>query len=247
MIKNRKILLTGATGGVGKAIAERLYIAGANLFLISKSEDKLKKLKKSLIRTNSTGSIEYLSIDLRETDQLEAKTIEIIESLDGSLDVLINNAGIGHHGKIETVEVSELQEVFAVNVLAPILLTSRLLPLTAQSDGGHIVNISSILGSRSMPRTAVYTASKHALTGFSKTLRSEAALQGVCVTLIEPGAIETEFIRHTHNPEAKKFFSKRDLVKLNPEVIADWVAKVLESDSNTCSEVIQIMPKNQII
>ena len=247
MIKGKKIVLTGATGGVGSEIAKMLYEAGARLILVSKNENKLKQLQESLTGDESSEIVKYLAVDFNNLEQVKKSVYEIIKIFNSSIDVLINNAGIGYHGKIETIDADELKEVFAVNTIAPIIITSKLLPFVSRSDAGHIINISSILGSRSMARTAAYAASKHALTGFTKVLRLEASRQGVRVTAIEPGAIDTAFILRTHESEAKEYFSKRKLTKIPPKVIADWIIKIIESDPMACPEMIQIMPQDQII
>ena len=246
-LKGKKVLLTGATGGVGKEVAKKLREAGANLLLISKDEGKLKDLQKTLFGDKKLGEIKYLALDFNNLDDVERAIPEIISTFGGHIDILINNAGMGYHGKIETIDTNELKEVFTINVLSPIIITSRLLSIISKSDAGHIVNISSILGSRSMERTASYTASKHALTGFTKVLRQETARRKIRVTTIEPGAINTQFVQRTHESEAKDHFSERKLIKIPPETIASWIIKVIESDPMVCPEVIQIMPQEQII
>lgn len=215
--------------------------------LISKNEAKLRKLQEYLTSGKEPEFVKYLALDFSDLEQVKKLAPEIIKIFDSSIDILINNAGIGYHGKIETIDTDELKEVFAVNTLAPIIITSKLLPFISQSDTGHIINVSSILGSRSMMRTAAYTASKHALTGFTKVLRLEAAQLGVRVTAIEPGAIETTFAQRTHESEAKEYFSKRKLTKIPPKVIAGWIVEVIKSDPTICPEMIQIMPQDQII
>lgn len=244
IFKDQNIILTGATGGVGTEVAKELYKAGANLLLISKSRDKLENLRKSLTCDEEKyNKVRYLAADfnnLKEVEQVVPKITQIFKQI----NVLINNAGIGYHGKIATIDINEMEEVFNVNVLSPILLTSRLLPILKT---GHIINLSSILGSRAMEFTAVYTASKHALTGFTKVLRKETAEQKICVTVIEPGAIDTTFIKRTHDHDACRHFSKRKLKKISAKEIAGWVIKIIDSDSSTSPELIRIMPQEQII
>lgn len=246
IIQDKKIILTGSTGGVGKEIANALYREGAHLLLISKNVTKLKQLKDLLLTSNGSGIVDYLAIDFNDLEKVK-ESIGDITKVFTSIDVLINNAGIGYHEKVGTINLDELREVFSVNVLSPIILTSGLLPLISRSASGHIINMSSILGSRAMTRTAVYTASKHALTGFSKALRSEVLENGVRVTVVEPGAIETDFIKRTHDPEAKAYFSKRNLIKIPPVTIANWVIEIIKSDPVVCPEVVQIMPRDQIV
>ena len=246
IINGKKIVLTGATGGVGREIARMLREDGAHLLLISENKAQLNRLQKSLINDKKPETVKCLTVDFRDLEKTEESARKIAEIFN-PIDVLINNAGIAYHGKVETIEADELLEVFAVNALAPIIITSKLLSYISRSAAGHIINISSILGSRAIMRTSAYTASKHALTGFSKALRLEASQRGVRVTLIEPGAIGTDFIKRTHNSEAKEYFAKRKLIKIPPAVIAGWIAKTIKSDPVVCPEVIQIMPRDQII
>ena len=247
IIKGKKVVLTGATGGVGREIAKLLYEAGAHILLVSKNEVKLKQLQKSLVGDGELETVKFLAVDFCNPEQVNNIAFEISKIFGSSIDVLINNAGLGYHGKIETIEADELKEVFSVNALAPIIITSRLLPFISRSDVGQIINVSSILGSKAMVRTAAYTASKHAITGFTKVLRLEAAQLGVKVTVIEPGAIETDFVQRTHEPEAKGYFSKRKLIRIPPKIIAEWITEVIKTDSMVCPEVIQIMPQDQIV
>lgn len=247
MKKSKNIILTGATGGVGSEISKLLVDSGMNLLLVSKDEKKLQLLQEKLLKRRYGAFVKFIAIDFNNPEKVGGSVDDIIKIFRGKIDVLINNAGIGYHSKITSVDLDELKEVFSVNVLSPIILTSKLFKNIAKSDFGHVINISSILGSRAMERTATYTASKHALSGFTKVLRIEGAKDKVRVTTIEPGAIETSFIKKTHDTETKKHFLKRKLIKIKPKVIADWVLKVIEIDTSVCPEILQIMPRDQII
>lgn len=247
MKKCKNIILTGATGGLGSEISKSLVDFGVNLLLVSKDAKKLQKLQELLLKRREIAFVKFIPVDFNNLGKVEESVDDIVKIFEGKIDVLINNAGIGYHSKITSIDLDELKEVFAVNTLSPIILTSKLFKNIAKSDFGHIINISSILGSRAMDRTATYTASKHALSGFAKVLRIEGAKHKIRVTTIEPGAIETSFIERTHDAETKKHFSKRKLIKIEPKIIADWVLKAIETDTSVCPEIIQIMPQNQVV
>lgn len=247
MYKLGNIILTGATGGVGTEICKILYDNGANLLITSKNEEKLKTLTKKVKEKGGIGRISHLALDLKELDNIDKFVEKSIHLLDGRLDVIINNAGLAYHCDVNNIIRSELEETFNINALGPIYLTSCLLRFLYKSEKGKIINISSFLGSKGMKNTATYTASKHALNGFSKVLRLELANKGIPVTLIEPGAIETDFILRTHDNKTKKIFQQRKIKKLSPEVIADIVYNLLRYDNTICPEIIRITPTGQAI
>ncbi len=241
---NRKVILTGAAGGVGREITKLLCQYGASIVITSKNQKALNDLRQSI---NYPAQIFPIAYDFNNLSKIDNFIKKSLAYLDGEVDVLINNAGIGYHSKIENIVLSELEEVFRVNSLAPIILTSKLLSYLRNSKNAHVVNISSFLGEKAMKYTGAYTAAKHALNGFSQTLRLEEASNGVKVTLIEPGAIETGFMLNTHDEETKKIFAKRKLKKIPPQTIADWVLKVIKTENAVCPEVIRITPTEQVI
>ena len=242
------ILLTGASGGVGKEIVKVLQSMPGKLLFTSPSKDKLDVL------VNATKKVEKRNLQILSVplDLANISNIKILEQKSheffaDKLDILINNAGIGYHCQVENIQQEELVETFYINTLSPILLTSRMLSLLKKSNNPKVINISSILGSKGIPYTASYTASKHALNGYSKVLRKELVDENLKVVIIEPGAIESDFILRTHDKVPKDKFDQRKLEKLKPGVIATWVLKVIESDNNTCPELIRILPQHQII
>lgn len=240
------ILLTGTSGGVGKEIVKILQTLPVKLLITSKSEKKLDAFTNE-IKKERKLQILSVPLDLANISNIEILVQKAHEFFGSKLDVLINNAGIAYHCQVENIQQEELIETFNLNTLSPILLTSRLLPLLKKSSNPKVVNISSVLGSKGIPYTATYTASKHALNGYSKVLRKELVKDNLKVVIIEPGAIESEFILRTHDEVPRNSFYKRKMEKLKPETIAAWVLKVIESDNNTCPELIRILPQHQII
>jgi len=240
------IILTGASGGVGKAIfAEIVKIPNAHIVLVGRNHEKLRELSRK--HNYNSSNLQYLIADFDDISNLENVSQRCLSLLNNRVDIIINNAGIGYHCKVEEIVLSELISTFNVNVYAPIVMTSRILPYMKRSSNGKVINISSVLGEKAMPHTSVYTSSKHALNGFSKVLRKETSNMGISVTLIEPGAIDTPFIDNTYAKATREIFSKRQLKKLSPALIAQWVLKVIECENSVCPEVIRISPTQQVI
>lgn len=242
---NKKILLTGATGGVGKETTKILFQTGATVVITGTNAKKLKVLADEINVSYGKGKVIPLAFDLTQLDKIERFSFECLGLLGKDIDIMINNAGIGYHSRIENIDREELEEVFKINVLAPILLTSALLPHIKKN--GKVINISSYLGVKAAKNTAAYTASKHALEGFSKVLRLECADRGISVTTIQPGAIETDFNARTHDLEMKELFAKRKLTRIAPRVIAELILNVVKTDSSACIETIRIMPTEQAV
>ena len=239
------VFVTGATGGVGKAVFMELATRGARIFATSRSQLKLDTIAKD---ANDSGAvIRAVAADLTSFAQIESLTDAAAEWFESRIDVVINNAGIGYHCPVSNIRANEAAEVMAINALAPIMITTHFLPALRRSAAPKIINISSFLGSKPIPLTATYTASKHALNGFSKVLRLEESKSNISITLIEPGAIDTAFIQRTHDPEAINKFCGQQLEQLTPSEIARWVVAVIESPASSCPELIRIMPMDQAI
>jgi short-subunit dehydrogenase len=193
------------------------------------------------------GEIKTAAADFNSLTQIDSLVQAAMVWLGGRIDVLINNAGIGYHCPVERIRVEEAVEVMTVNAIAPMMVTTYALPALRRSATPKVINISSILGSKPLALTATYTASKHALNGYSKVLRIEVASAGLSVTLIEPGAIDTTFITRTHDPDAVAQMGSRKLCKLTVDEIARWVTTVIESPPYSCPELIRIAPIEQAI
>ena len=247
MYKRRTCILTGATGGGGYEIAHKIYGAGMNMILVGTSDEKLEKLSKELERKDGKGAIDHVVSNFTEPGEVQEAAQQIIQKTGKGIDVLINNAGVGYHCPVERIKQDDLIATMQINTIAPILLCSILLPHLKRSDDSQIINISSVLGSKGVPNTSTYTASKHALNGFTDVLRKEIDNHGPRVTQIEPGAIETPFTERITDHETARELRSRKMHKIPPSEIALWVMKILESDTSVRPEVVRLMPKDQII
>lgn len=185
-------MLTGATGGIGGAIAGELSRRGASLVLVGRNGDKLEMLANGLHREDRSPLA--LVADIAESGAA-ASIVERARAAVGNVDILVNCAGVQTFGFFAEENASGLQDLFAINVIAPMAMTRALLPHMLQQRKGQIVNVGSIFGSIGFPCFASYSASKFALRGFSEALRRELAGTGVGVTYVAPRFTKTAFNR----------------------------------------------------
>jgi len=177
-------LVTGASSGMGKAIAKRLIEDGLTVYVAARHVDKMQELAALGARP--------IGLDLSKDEEIRA-AVAIIRSEAGGIDVLVNNAGFGLYGPVEEVSIDEARYQFEVNLFGLARLTQLLLPAMRQKTTGVIVNITSMGGKIYTPLGAWYHATKHALEGWSDCLRLELAPFGIKVVVVEPGLIETAF------------------------------------------------------
>jgi short-subunit dehydrogenase len=178
-LDGKTVLLTGATGGLGRAIGEALAGRGASLVLSARRTEVLEELASSL-----PGEHRVVPADLGEVGAAERLAGEA-----GPLDGLVANAGLPGTGKLESFSTDELQRALRVNLEAPMLLARALEPAMRERGDGHMVFVSSLSGKAPSPRSAVYAATKFGLRGFALCLRADLAGTGVGVSLVVPGFI----------------------------------------------------------
>jgi len=172
--------VTGATGGIGGAIARALHARGARLVLTGRREQQLAELKASL----GEARVELVPLDLAERDG-PARLAEAA----GAVDVLVANAALPASGRVEDFTADEIDRALDVNLRAPIQLTRAVLPGMLERGSGHIVLVSSLAGKVATLRSAVYSATKFGLRGFAAGLREDAQQSGIGVTVIFPGFV----------------------------------------------------------
>ncbi|MFT5521428.1 MAG: short-subunit dehydrogenase [Enterobacterales bacterium] len=191
-LKNKNIILTGATGGLGKEIAKQLITEGANLLLTGRHKDSLEKIKSELASLATViGTVNCFVCDISKSADQQS-LFNHCQSIDFETDILINNAGVNEFSLLEDSDGSEFENIILTNLLAPISLTHTFLPILRERDEATIVNIGSILGSLGLPGYSVYSASKYGLRGFSEALRRELADTSVRVLYFAPRAINTK-------------------------------------------------------
>ncbi|KAB2663253.1 oxidoreductase [Brucella tritici] len=230
-------LVTGASSGMGKSIAKRLIKDGYQVYVAARSVDKMADL--------ANLGAQPLRIDVSKDEEIVAG-VETILAQTGGVDVLVNNAGFGLYGPVEEIPLDEARYQFEVNMFGAARLTQLLLPAMREKKAGTIVNITSMGGKIYTVLGAWYHATKHALEGWSDSLRLEVEPFGIRVVIIEPGLIETGFgdagqqgiAERSKNGPYEKIAN--GVVKsmqssygqnrgTNPDVIAETVSKAIAS------------------
>ena len=187
-LRDRVVLITGGSRGLGLVLARQICAAGGKVALIARDADELARAKADLAPRG--GAVLTVQSDLLEAGQIQSAVRQIIDRF-GKIDVLINNAGIIEVGPFEHMAREDFERAMRLHFWAPFELISQIVPEMRTWGGGRIVNISSIGGKLAVPHLAPYSASKFALTGFSDALRAELARDNIRVTTVAPGMMRT--------------------------------------------------------
>ena len=216
-------VVTGATKGIGRAIAKSLVSAGAKVVITARNQNEIEDTVAKL--GNAAGYV----CDVRDYQQVKSVFAEI-----GGVDILVNNAGIGIFAPVESMSVEEFRAVLETNVFGVFYCCHEAIPLMKQRGGGYIINISSLAGTNAHPRMAAYNASKFGLNGFSEALMQEVRHDGIKVSYIMPGSVNTEF--GGDEPSEDKSW------QLQPEDIARVVLDLLHHDDRSLPSRVEIRP-----
>ena len=192
------VVVTGASRGIGKAIVRAAFSRGAQVGLISRSEDELRALLEEI---GGRGGV--ASADVSDRDQTE-RAIAKLEAEIGPADILVNNAGIGAFGAVADTDIETFEQLMRVNYLGTVYATKAVLPGLLERGRGHIVNIASIAGRIGAPLEAAYSASKFAVAGLTEALAIELAPRGIGVSMVNPGPVQTEFFAARGHPYQRK-------------------------------------------
>jgi len=196
MFKDKVVWITGASSGIGEALAEELAKQGATLVLTARRTDRLETLKQ---RLPQPSKVHLLPGDLQDSASIPALA-QRAEALVGRIDVLVNNAGISQRAKALDARLEDVRRLMEINFFAPITLTNAVLPGMLRRKSGQIVIVSSVVGYVGTPMRSSYAASKHAVRGYFDSLRAELDGTGVGVTIVCPGYINTEITEHALSP-----------------------------------------------
>lgn len=187
-LKGRTIWITGASSGIGEALAYVLSPYGVRLILSSRRQDELEQVAGQCRQQGAQAEVKVL--DLADSEAITEVSHHVLERYDG-LDVLINNGGISQRGSVHESRLEVERRLMEVNFTGQIALTKAVLPWMLDAGRGHIVAVSSVLGLFAVPNRAAYVASKHALQGYFEALRYELHGTGVGVTTVSPGFVRT--------------------------------------------------------
>ena len=236
-MKNKVILITGASSGFGKVSAIKLKEKGYIVYAVARRVSKMDDLKKMGI------TVDYMDV----TDEKSVSdSVEKIIAKEGKIDILVNNAGYGSYGAVEEVSIEEAKRQFDVNVFGIAIVSKKVLPYMRKERSGLVINISSVVGKVALPFMGWYSASKHAVEGLSDAMRIEVEPFGVKVVIVEPGVVKTgfdnivadDFINTDNDYEiiAEKF--RKSFIKMyssskapTAEVVADELVKIVNSNN----------------
>jgi len=191
-LQGASAIVTGASTGIGRAIAVKLGGYGMRIVLGGRREEALRETAKLVEEAGGTAVV--CTGDLEDPHGADA-LLACAEQNFGGLDVLVNNAGIGQSGPVESVSEELFDAVMRTNVKAPVFLCQKALPMLRRSKCATIINICSVVAHKGYPSQSIYAASKHALLGFSKSLANEVYKENIRVHAISPGGVFTEMIR----------------------------------------------------
>lgn len=217
-------IVTGASRGIGTYLAEALARRGLDLALAARSVEDLEKTANMVRRIG--GRAITVPTDVTKTEDLENLVRRATDEL-GPIDLLINNAGIERYVFFETSDVDSIEAIMRTNVIAPQILTRLVIPEMVERRRGHIVNISSVAGKTAVPFNVIYSSSKHALVGFSWSLREEMRRYGVGVSVVCPGFVSDAGMYHDWSGGIKP---PEIAATVSPEKVAAKTIEAIEQD-----------------
>ncbi|MEH2350238.1 MAG: SDR family oxidoreductase [Nostoc sp.] len=245
-------LITGASSGIGKAFAQELAARKTNLVLVARSEKKLSQLAKELQEEHEI-QVDVILKDLTEANAACA-VFEATKAKGLTIDLLINNAGLGYYGDFAESDGERQIKIVQLNVLALVDLTHKFLPLMRQRRSGSIINVSSITAFQPIPYLSVYAATKAFILSFSEALWAENHQYGVRILVTCPGPIETNFFAEANFPPAlasttEKVYSSKKVVWESLEALEKGYPTVISSDTTTQmrSKLSRLVPRKLLL
>ena len=220
--KNKVILITGASSGIGRETATEFAKLGANIILVARRKHNLEEIANELKKFQVSTLV--CQCDVSKKDQVEEMKKKVLEKFD-SVDILINNAGFAIYGSVSDLSIDEIESQMETNYFGMIYCIKHFLPLMLKKGSGHIVNVASVAASFGLPGIASYCASKFAMLGFSEGLKHELKNTGVGITVISPIMVRTNFFDH---PSFEKM-PKYSPTSLTPKTVAKAIVKAANS------------------
>jgi len=228
-INDKVIIITGASQGIGLSTAKLLASQGARVVLAARSEDKLKALEAEI-----PGSYAVVT-DMRKPEDIQHLIQATIEKF-GRVDVLINNAGQGSYGSVESINIDDYKQIMELNVYGALRAMQAVIPIMRKQGGGMIVNISSMLSKMAIPELAAYASTKYALNALSLTARAELEKDHIVVSSVLPKMTATAFAENAVGERPDFSLQDGALPEVDsPEKVAGQIAEIIQS------EVVEIL------
>lgn len=244
-VKGKRVLVTGASSGIGKACARRFADSGADLFLVARREDRLAELKKSLMDEYAVD-VSVAGLDVRDRAAVEKFSVDFKKSW-GAPDVLLNNAGLASGlSKFFEGDFEDWDKMIETNVTGLLNVSRFITPLMIEQNRGHIVNIGSIAGHMVYPGGNVYNATKFAVKAITEAMSIDLVGTPIRVSGIDPGAVDTEFsVVRFHGDEGKAKSVYKGFKPLAGEDIAEAVLFVVNAPPHVNILDMVVMPTAQ--
>lgn len=246
-LKNKTVLITGASSGLGAEITRQVAASGANVIITARSTGKLIHLQKE-VTTNFAVNAEYFTLDMTDFEQIKQVSEKVNQAY--NVDVLVNCAGFGLFENAVDIPFETVEKMFDTNVLGLIQLTQLLLPKMQARKSGHIINIASQAAKIATPKSTVYSATKYAVLGFSNALRLELSPHKINVTTINPGPIATNFFDVAD--KSGNYLETVGKLVLKPEKVARKTVQIMGTKRreinlpfvmNIATRLYQVMPQ----
>ena len=242
-IKGKVVAVTGASSGIGEATARYLSKHGAAVMLGARRDDRLKALAAELER--DSGKADAMVVDVTRRTDLAAFVKQTQERF-GRIDVLVSNAGLMPLSLLDELKVDEWDRMIDVNIRGVLHGIAAALPIFRTAGSGHFINIASVSGMNVAPTTAVYSATKFAVRALSEGLRQEAGSK-IRVTMISPGAVQTELAETISNADLKKRVQAFQGIAIPPLAIAQAIAFAIEQPADVDVNEIVVRPTAQSV
>ncbi|MBC7931205.1 MAG: SDR family oxidoreductase [Rubrivivax sp.] len=230
--RGKTAIVTGGTRGIGRAIVEAFVREGMNVCVGARSMDDVEQAVRELDGVGD-GIVTGAACDVRVYDEVEALVAHAVEEF-GGVDVLVNNAGVGQFKTVEEMSPEEFRTILETNLFGVFYFCHVAIPEMKRRGGGYIINVSSLAGANPHPRMAAYNASKFGLNGFSEALMQEVRHDGIKVSYVMPGSVNTGFGGDSVSDEKSW--------QLQPEDIARVVTDLLRHDERSLPSRIEIRP-----
>jgi NAD(P)-dependent dehydrogenase (short-subunit alcohol dehydrogenase family) len=229
-LQNTAALVTGATRGIGRAIAKMLLLEGAAVAICGRDPGAVSRAVAELA-SETAGKVNGKAADVRDYEQVQA-LFKFVDQEFGQLDFLVNNAGVGKFGKVSEISVDDWHATISTNLTGAFYCSREALFRFRNQNGGYIVNISSLAGKNAFAGGAAYNASKFGLNGFSEALMLDARYDNVRVTTVMPGSVKTDFGGSQGGSDWKIW----------PEDIADMVRMFFQMPARTLISTVEVRP-----
>jgi len=245
-LKDKVVVIMGASSGIGAATANLLASKGAKLSIAARRLDRLEEIKKQ----NPDAEIKTFKADVTKAEEVE-KVIAYTVAEYGRVDVLFNNAGIMPVNNLDQLAHDEWQNMLDINVKGVLNGIAAALPVMKKQKSGHIITTSSVLGYEVLPGYAAYSGTKYAVRAIMEGLRQEERTNNIKTTIIAPGSVRTELFNSINNKEVREGLESAmkqpgsEMMSLQPEEIAQAVAFAIDTPANMAVNELVIRPTGQ--